>query len=173
VYSYLQPELIPFRQLINCNQLDFYLDQTCNPDTVIGNVFLALHSPKDSAKPTFRRITFDIEGDTTSFVLESFLASTKPIVNGDVASIVYCGWTVSDQYNVGIPSFCGHVDLSGPTPFRQKVEVGKPDLAFMVFGGVLNYKAPAQDNQAIGASKGSKPVVFQLDDIAVCVPDDV
>jgi hypothetical protein len=168
----LNGELInSHRQLVNCNQLDFYLDQTCNPKTIVGNQFLALHSRKDSSNPTFRRITFDIEGDTSAFVLRSFHASTKPIVNGEYAAIVYCGWTVEDQYNVGVPSFCHHVELFGSEPFLLKVDVNAMDLAYMVFGGVLNYKPPISGDQALSASKGAKPVEFQIDDIDVCVPD--
>lgn len=163
------------RQLLNCNQLDYYLDQTCSQDTIEGAQYLSLHSRISSNKPTFRRITFDIEGDTTSFVLKSFKVSTKPIgsiSNNDYAGIVYCAWTVEDQYYVGYPSVCGDINLSGPQPFQQLVELNWSNVAYVAFAGVQNYKKPPTYKEVASASKGAKPVEFQIDDIRVCVPDD-
>ena len=155
-------------------QLDkTYLGKTCI-DTIPGDQYLSLHSPIDSSKPTFRRITFDILGDTSSFILKSFYVSTKPIGlrNADYAGIVWCGWTVRDQFNVKKPTFCDSVTLSGSDTFLVKVEIDRADLAFIEVGGVLNYVEPSKQDQAMSAAKGSKPVEFQLDDIEVCVPND-
>ncbi|KAI5841205.1 hypothetical protein BZA05DRAFT_413550, partial [Tricharina praecox] len=151
-------------QLLNCNQLDYYLDQTCSQDTIEGAQYLSPSFSHQQQQANFRRITFDIEGDTTSFVLKSFKVSTKPIgsiSNNDYAGIVYCAWTVEDQYYVGYPSVCGDINLSGPQPFQQLVELNWSNVAYVAFAG-----------EVASASKGAKPVEFQIDDIRVCVPDD-
>lgn len=145
------------------------MDQTCNNDTIPGAQYISLHSPIDSTKPTYRRITFDIGNDFSGFGLESFHVSTKPLRKGDFATIIACGWSVADQYREGIPTWCEYIKLEGTKPFLQKVTVDRSDVAYMVIGGVLNYTPPPPGGEA-RASKGNKPVEFQLEDISVCVP---
>jgi hypothetical protein len=131
---------------------------------------LSLHSAITSTKPEYRRITFDIESDDTSFALQSFYVSTKPLVGDNFATIVVCGWSIEDQYIEGIPTWCEYIRLEG-IALLQKVEINRPNNAYIIFGGVLNYLPPSLEEGALSFAKGNKPVEFQIDDMAVCVPE--
>jgi len=148
------------RKFVNCNAADYYYDQTCIPDTVKGSQRLSLYAGPEGTKPIWRRITFDIESDSSTFLLQSFYVSTAPLTGYDFATVIYCGWNIKDQLE---PTWCNKIKLSGSAPYLEKVEINRPNLAYIEFFGV--YFA--------GASSVAEPVEYQLDDFAVCVPEDI
>lgn len=102
-------------------------------------------------------------------MLNSFYVSTKPLGLYDTASVVYCGWTIADQLKEGRPTWCDYTTFSGNGTILRKVEVNRKDLAYVSFGGILNF---VPGDLTGDAAKGSRPVEFQLDDVSVCVLDN-
>lgn len=84
--------LTQLRGLANCGYINSFADDTCIPDTIEGDRYLALYGPATGTKPTWRRITYDYENDNAGFDLLSFYVSTEPSLNEtDYRSIIYCG----------------------------------------------------------------------------------
>jgi len=156
-----------------CDNLQDQRNQTCNPTTLEGDYYVSLyyHLAKPYHSRVSRRITYDLEHNSTSWELLSYSLSAFPKAGGEI-TVLMCAWSIHDQDKDIEPSYC-HAEYFTEKSILRPVTIDRLDqqLAFIEFTSYYGHYEPGSGRPEGGSSaKGLSPAEFFLDDMSVCVP---
>lgn len=161
-----------------CANMKHQLALSCNPATVEGKHYVSLYYQlrKPFISRVSRRITYDLQNDSSSWEVRSYTLTAFP-KPGQIITILLCAWSIHDQDADIEPSFC-HAEYFGELTdnIRRAVAIDNPnqELAFIEFTSYDSYYAPGAkkdgDGEVSVMDKGLRAVEFMLDDMVVCTP---